>query len=402
MMETTDMMEIEGEGGDDMMEFEDNKSDKRSAVEFVVKRYMEKTDQELFESDMEVPEVVTKSGKYKKRRQKYIEQKVNSYENSQEILETLSQAPPMVEEALKRRLVHLTNQEKSARLMVKTLSDTLARLRQTPGREARRQELTILAAVSRHRWGAPALEGHSSWRQDKEAKEMKVRLLTGADPVLTPSEPPKRHIYPATVEKVAEQHWMDTTIPEPAVNRRMIRKEKPLSEGEQVKEIVPTRWQHLTMKEQYASFKEGCEKEVKKEMTEKSEADRTRVEKRPDSQDKTRRLEMLEKLPEKFPGKKWYKDQMPPEVKPLIDHTTGLCRTCEAAQLNYSSLTKTLKRLCSCGTKMCKNWVCLCRREEEEQGEEEQGEGEADLCMCSCSCDDCQACKVRIFIVVPI
>ena len=119
MMETTDMMEIEGEGSDDMIEFEDNKSDKRVVVEFVVKRYMGKTDQELFEHDIEVPDEVKKSGQYKKRRHNYIEQKVNRYESCQEILETLSQAPPMVQEALKKRLFHLTNQEKSARLMVK-------------------------------------------------------------------------------------------------------------------------------------------------------------------------------------------------------------------------------------------------------------------------------------------
>ena len=186
---------------------------KRASINFELKKYMEKTDIELFESDLKVPEFVEKSKKYKKRKLQYIEQKVNSYENSQEILENFSQAPSLIEEALRRRLVHLTNQEKSARLLVKTLSDTLARLKLTPGREARKQELTILAAVSHHRWGAPALQCNTSWRQDKEAREMKVRLLTGADQVLTPSEKPKRQIYPVSVEKVAEKHWMDTTIP---------------------------------------------------------------------------------------------------------------------------------------------------------------------------------------------
>lgn len=362
---------------------------KRASINFELKKYMEKTDIELFESDLKVPEFVEKSKKYKKRKLQYIEQKVNSYENSQEILENFSQAPSLIEEALRRRLVHLTNQEKSARLLVKTLSDTLARLKLTPGREARKQELTILAAVSHHRWGAPALQCNTSWRQDKEAREMKVRLLTGADQVLTPSEKPKRQIYPVSVEKVAEKHWMDTTIPEPAVKRRMKRKEKTLGEGEQVKEIVPTRWQHLSMKEQYSNFKEVCKNEVKEELTKQAEEDRAKVEKRPDSEDKARRLEMLENLPSKFPGEKWYKEQMPPEVKPLCDHTTGLCRVCEAAQLNYNSLAKTLKRLCSCGTRMCSKWVCLCKREGEEEDREEG------VCSCSCYCDQCQNCQVN-------
>ena len=75
----------------------------------------------------------------------------------------------------------------------------------------------------------------------------------------------------------------------------------------------------------------------------------------------------------------------------MIDHTTELCRTCEAAQLNYGSLARTLKRLCSCGTKLCANWVCLCREEGKEE-EEEEGE----VCSCRCNCDQCGACQVSL------
>ena len=42
-------------------------------------------------------------------------------------------------------------QEKSTRLLPKTLSDTLKRLRETPGKEARKQVQVILAAASHHR-----------------------------------------------------------------------------------------------------------------------------------------------------------------------------------------------------------------------------------------------------------
>ena len=43
--------------------------------------------------------------------------------------------------------------------------------------------------------------------------------------------------------------------------------------------------------------------------------------------DRARRLEYAERtLPEKFPSLSWWLDQRPAEVKPLHDHTTGLCR----------------------------------------------------------------------------
>ena len=125
----------------------------RVAIEFEVRKFTDKSDHELFNSGLEIPTCVTKSAKFKERRREfintYIEEK--DFQDSQEVLEALDQAPPVVEDCLKQRLSHLTKQEKASRLMTQTLSDTLLRLRETPGREARNQVQVILAAVTHHR-----------------------------------------------------------------------------------------------------------------------------------------------------------------------------------------------------------------------------------------------------------
>lgn len=213
---------------------------------------------------------------------------------------------------------------------------------------------------------------------------MKVRLMTGKDQILTPLPRAKRDVFPAGVKQMARKHWLDTTIPEPSVNRRMKRKERQLKEGEQAVESIPFRWQHLTAEEQYANFKEDCKDSVREEMEKKAVEDMEKVLRRPHSEDKEKRISRIETLSECFPGPKWYSEQKPEEVKPLIDHTTGLCRVCEATSLNYQTLSKSLKRLCACNTRMCPNWICLCQVDDDDQQD----------CQCGCSCDDCLACQV--------
>ena len=200
---------------------------------------------------------------------------------------------------------------------------------------------------------------------------MKRKLLTGEDQILTPPPKAKKDVFPAEVKVIAKEHWRDTTIPEPSVSRRMKRKEKQLKEGEQASETVPTRWQHMTAEEQYASFKEDCGEKVRVEMGKKAATESEKVSRRPESEDKTRRLERLEKIPGYFPGRKWYSAQKPEEVKPLVDHTTGLCRVCEAVSLNYLTLSKALRRLCACKTRLCPNWTCFCIDDEVEEDREE-------------------------------
>ena len=217
---------------------------------------------------------------------------------------------------------------------------------------------------------------------------MKLRLLTGEDSLLCPPIKTKKDMYPLPVKQLAQKHWNESTIPEPSVQRRMKKKEKTLKEGEHAEETVPTRWQHLSAAEQYANFKEEYKDRVKEEMEKKAQQEMVKLVRRPDSTDKARRIERLTAVPELFPGKKWYEEQKPSEVKPLVDHTTGLCKVCESTGLNYLTLAKALKRLCVCRTSECPNWTCVC------QGDEEEDEGLEDHCSCGCSCDSCLRCKV--------
>ena len=217
---------------------------------------------------------------------------------------------------------------------------------------------------------------------------MKVRLLTGEDQILTPPPKARRDVFPAKVKEIAREHWLETTIPEPAVNRRLKRKERQLREGEQADESTPTRWQHLTSAEQYASFQEDCKEMVKSEMEKKVVKDCEKLMGRPPSADKDRRMERLETLSECFPSPKWHAEQKPEGVRPLVDHTTGLCRVCEATSLNYQTLSKALKRLCSCKTRQCPNWICFCQPDGDGTGDDLQE------CQCGCNCDYCSACQV--------
>ena len=128
-------------------------SEKRAEREFVVREYLEKSDYELFEGGLEIPVCVQNSVMFKERKKRfnttYLEDK--GYQDSQEILEALSQAPPVVEETLRQKISHLTKPQKAERLLLKTLSDTIKRLKETPGREAKIQVLIIMAAISHHR-----------------------------------------------------------------------------------------------------------------------------------------------------------------------------------------------------------------------------------------------------------
>ena len=128
-------------------------SEKRAEREFVVREYLEKSDDELFEGGLEIPDCVQNSVRFKERKKRFITTYLEDkgYQDSQEILEALSQAPPVVEETLRQKISHLTKPQKAERLLLKTLSDTIKRLKETPGREAKIQVLIIMAAISHHR-----------------------------------------------------------------------------------------------------------------------------------------------------------------------------------------------------------------------------------------------------------
>ena len=154
----------EDEGDEELMDYEEDEDEDlgeddveveetRAEREFEVRQFLDKSDDELFRSGLDVPKYVQKSVKFKERRNKFIQTYLEeqNYQDSQEILENFSQAPPVVKDTLKQKLSHLSKQERAQRLMVKTLSDTLKRLKETPGKEARNQVQVILAAISHHR-----------------------------------------------------------------------------------------------------------------------------------------------------------------------------------------------------------------------------------------------------------
>ena len=156
--EAMDFVEArESESDDEMTEDEEMETEQeresRAVREFEIGKYLDKTDQELFSSDMVIPEFVERSVGYKLRKENfvnaYLEQE--DFQDSQEILLALSQAPAVVKGSLNDKLQHLTNQEKATRVVMKSLSDTIKRLKETPGKAAREQVQIILAAVSHYK-----------------------------------------------------------------------------------------------------------------------------------------------------------------------------------------------------------------------------------------------------------
>ena len=391
-----DMEDNEGGGGnmemdnpeedEDMFCEDDNNESKRSAIEFEIEKMLSKTNKEIFEEDLEVPDTVQKSRRFMKRKKEYTETYVTDNFvglSSQEILVNFSQNPAAVQDsqAMKERLKHLKREEKANRTVLKAVRDTIDALTNTPGQKAKDQVKTVTAAVTHHRWGTPGLEGVGD-KAKRVAKMMKLDLLKGNTSVLTPPVKPSKKMYPKEVEDLTIKHWLQNTTIEPALHAR-----KAVSDE---KETVPTRYQSLTDKEQYCQFKEDCSDQIEIIMTRQTIDNINKINKRPDSADKTKRLAYYATLEPKFPSIDWFLDRKPEEVKPLHDHTTALCKTCEAALINYTTLVKQVKSQCQCSTNMCPEWLCMCPSRPDDMEEE----GEILTCSCKCSCDDCTNCKV--------
>ena len=91
----------------------------------------------------------------------------------------------------------------------------------------------------------------------------------------------------------------------------------------------------MTNQESYDSFKESCSDKVGELMSAHAQEKRAMYEKRKESADKEYRLRYTEeKLPFIFPGLSWWLQQRPPEVVPMDDHTTGLCRVIQLSLVN--------------------------------------------------------------------
>ena len=386
----------------------------RSKQEQEIVHWMTFSDVELFDSDKDVREEVKRSSRYKQRekafflamsdsdlferyfdklstfvkdckevRERYKRFTENymdenfTLSSSQDILEKLSQTPSSVQhsDVYKERLRHLSFEERSQKLVMKNIKDTITALNKTP--EGRKQAEIFIAGVSHPVYGDPGLG--LSWSAKKRAKEMKQKLLREKEATLKLPEKKSREIFPKNVEEIARMHWIEITIPEPAKQTGKVVEE----DGE----TVPTRYQDRTDRECYNSFSEDCADQVRSEMTKKSEELIRQLIGRPDTADKQRRMEYAQTLTDKFPGLVWYIKQRPKETKPLCDHTTGLCHLCEAAKKNFSFIVQAVKRNCSCGTTSCPNWYCACPFPED-------GEAVAPCSCPPCECNSCSSCQV--------
>ena len=205
---------------------------------------------------------------------------------------------------------------------------------------------------------------------------MNRKILTGATATLQ-SEPHKKSgVYPKEIEDLAEECWLTkATTPEP--NKHQRPECAPKDEGG---ETIPHLLQTLTDDEAYCEFQKNYGEKIKTVMAGKCETigDKHKT----DTTYNKKVRKNLEKMREKFPSRNWFMQKKPPQTKINNDHTTGLCKDCHSAQVNYTTIFNYAKTNCVCKTANCPNWTCLCNGEEE--------------CTCfhNCGCDDCTQCQV--------
>lgn len=342
--------------------------------------YLSLTDNDLFERYNDISSYTRSSAEFKARHAQFVEKFMDdnfAHASSQEILLKLPETPACIQnsETYKKRLCHLSFEERSQRLVLQNIKETVDELQKTT--EGKKQAKIIIAGVSHPTFGDPGLNLSRSTKQ--EVRQAKENLLTGKTSVLKVSEKKKRQIYPKIVEAIARDHWLETTIPEPAKHSR-----KAVEENG---ETLPTRYQDKTDKECYLDFKEECEGKVTIEMQKVAAEMIGKLNQRPDTADRKRRLEYAESLSDKFPSLDWYLEQRPKETKPLCNHTTGLCHLCEAAKENFANIVNAVKRRCRCGSHLCPNFSCACPIPEDG--------GEEAPCSCPpCECELCRNCQV--------
>ena len=384
----------EGDGNNNEMEVDEpidlvetNVMESRALREMEVTRAMQMDDVDLFADETNVSQVVKDSTQYKERKSVYTEHFVEDkfdQASSQDILMQLSQVPKVVGESdlLRRKIEHLSKTKKSEKRLVKTLNETLHKLRENPGHEARNQEKIIVAAANDTRFGDPGLD--VSGKLKKIARKTKLEFLTGDRVDLKPDKFRSKDFFPETVKDLAEKCWREQcTIVEPAKHGR------PGTAVKDADETRPTIYQIISDQECYDEFKEHFENSVRSAMKGHVDLMKAKMVNDSDTERKRNRMGRLDRKLAVFPGKTWFLSQKPPETKPMHDHTTGLCKTCEGFRLNYETALKVTKKNCDCQTRNCENFFCCCLPNE-------NGDLPA-VCGCPvCDCQDCLNCKVGL------
>ena len=206
------------------------------------------TDQELFMGSSDVNKHVTETDIFQSRKKSFCGGLLDG-ETSQDILFRESETPQVVIESadFHNRLKHLTKRDKSELVSMQEVRKTVQLLGQASGQEAKDQIKIIAASMTSEKYGVPELG--LNWREEKLASEMKTRLLSGQDKVLTVPKKAVRQVLPLPVAEVAVKYWEQTTTVEPAKHRRL---SKVVMDGE---EALPTRYQTTTDDEAYQGFK---------------------------------------------------------------------------------------------------------------------------------------------------
>ena len=384
----------ENDGDNNNMEIDEpidlveaNEIESRNMKELEVAHAMQMDDVDLFADETNVSQVVKDSAQYYDRKIVYTEHFVKDtfdQASSQDILMQLSQVPKVVGESemLKGKFGHLSKTKKSEKRLVKTLNETLNKLRENPSQEARNQEKIIVAAANDTRFGDPGL--NVTGRLKKIARKTKLEFLTGDRVDLKPDKFRSKGFFPEAVKVLAEKCWRENcTIIEPAKHGR------PGTAVKDADETRPTIYQIISDQESYDEFKEHYENPVRSAMKLHVDTLKNKMANDTDTASKRNRMGRLDRKLAVFPGKTWFLSQKPPETKPMHDHTTGLCKICEGFRLNYDTALKVTKKNCDCQTRNCENFFCSCLPDE-------NGEVPA-VCGCSvCDCQDCLDCKVGL------
>ena len=356
----------------------------RKDKDFSIKQYVDKMSKTLIESEDSMPDFVKNSRIYKKKKNEFIEGYIDQIfeaSSSQDVALQLSQFPEFAKnhKYIHEKLSHRSKTELSNWRALKNMKETLKELQNDSSREAFNHRVMLVASVICPRFGVPDI-GETK-NVIAAAKELKKSFFGGDQSTLKVKERKKKELFPRKVFELAEESWEnDSTIPEPAQH---VRPQSAVSDGN---EKLPARLQVLTNDEAYAQFKENYEAKVKDVMQKHCQEIRSKYVQKPDSCYKDKIFKTLERKENIFPGKTWFLAQKPPHTKMNFDHTTGLCKDCHVADLNYDNLLKFLKKTCQCKTDRCPNYVCTCEDTEDE-------------CKCSqeCECHDCSSCQVSIF-----
>ena len=222
--------------------------------------YLGLSDTDLFKKYENISLCIKDMPEFKLRHKQFAEVYMEEHfqqSSSQEILEQMSQTPKVVQisDPYKERLQHLTHEQRSEKLVIKNIKDTVKELNKTP--EGRKQAKIVLAGVSHPVYGDPGL-GLKRMAKE-EAKRVKGNLLSGKETTLKVDIHKPQQSFPDNVYTLAKEHWLENTIPEPAKHTgRAI-----VVEGE----TVPTRYQDKTDRECYENFKDDCREKIRVEMT---------------------------------------------------------------------------------------------------------------------------------------